>query len=131
MTTAQATKAASHTPQYSTKAAFRPAAISSERVRRVAERVSVTIDPELVSRDPTGPLTTATIRLKGGDALEGENTIVRGDYGNRVPREELVEKFHFLADDILGAQRSAKVLGAVERLEALPDIRDLTGLLGG
>lgn len=112
---------------------FRPAIIADEKLRRVAERVTISIDPDMVSTASSGPMTTATatIRLKGGTTLNGANALVRGDYGNRVPREELVDKFHFLADDVLGEERSGDVLSAVDQLEVLPDIRDLTTLLRG
>ncbi|HAL46543.1 MAG: MmgE/PrpD family protein [SAR202 cluster bacterium] len=112
---------------------FRPSVVAGDNVRKVAERVNVAIEPELASTASSGPMTTATatIRLKSGSTFEGANTLVRGDYGNRIPREELVDKFRFLTDDALGAERSAEVLKAIDGLEHLTDIRDLTGLLRG
>ena len=61
----------------------------------------------------------------------GRAAIIKGDYGNRLPRERLVDKFHALNDPILGARRAAEVVDAVSRLEELSDVRELTALLAG
>jgi 2-methylcitrate dehydratase PrpD len=109
---------------------YRPEAIADRRVRQVAERVRVSIDPELESRDERGPLTTVSVRLKDGRLLRGESVIVRGDFENPFQGRELVDKFHFLVDDVLGPQRSRQILDCVSTLERLHDVRELSALLG-
>ena len=91
----------------------------------------IKVDPGLSAGRGDGPMVKATIRLKDGRVLEGDTNIVRGDYGNRAPRQELLDKFHFLNDDILGQERVQAVIETVDRLEQLPDVRELTSLLGG
>ena len=110
---------------------FYPEAINDGRIREMADRVHIKVDPELSAGRGDGPMVKATIRLKDGRVLEGDTNIVRGDYGNRAPRQELLDKFHFLNDDILGQERVQAVIETVDRLEQLPDVRELTSLLGG
>jgi len=102
-----------------------------ERIRELAAKVQVTTDPKLATAREDGPLTQAFVRLKDGRVLESGTTIVRGDYGNRLPREELLEKFHFLNDSILGSERANEVIATTDGLERLSDVRDLTALVGG
>ena len=101
------------------------------RIRELAAKVSVRVEPP--AHVPAGgvPPTEARIRLAGDRELVGRTAIIKGDYGNRLPRERLVEKFHALNDPILGAQRAAEVVDAVSRLEELSDVRELTALLAG
>ena len=101
------------------------------RIRELAAKVSVRVEPP--AHVPAGgvPPTEARIRLAGDRELVGRAAIIKGDYGNRLPRERLVDKFHALNDPILGARRAAEVVDAVSRLEDLSDVRELTALLAG
>ena len=110
---------------------FYSEAIGDERIQELAGKVHVTIDPKLASPRVDWPLTQAFVRLKDGRVLEGDTTIVRGDYGNRLPREELLEKFHFLNDGILGSERASEVIDTIDGLERLSDVRELTALVVG
>ena len=56
-------------------------------------------------------------------------TVVRGDFEDPVPDEEIVEKFLALTTGPLGAGRARDVVRVVEETERLEDVRDLTGLL--
>jgi 2-methylcitrate dehydratase PrpD len=108
---------------------FRPQIISGQEIRRVAERVTIHIDSDLASKSDV-PKTTALIKLRDGRELTGETRLVRGDYGNRIPNDELLGKFEFLTRDILGQERTADVISVVSDLENLDDIRTLTEALG-
>lgn len=110
---------------------FYSEARDDSRVRELAAKVSVRVEPPASVPAGVVPPTEARIRLAGDREVVGRAAIIRGDYGNRLPRERLVEKFHSLNDPILGAQRAAEVVEAVSRLEDLPDVRELTALLTG
>ena len=56
-------------------------------------------------------------------------TIVRGDPANPLSWEELLQKCYQCLDGIVATERVDRLVDAVERLEELPDIRALTGLL--
>ena len=111
--------------------AFRPEAMSDGRIRDLASRVRVTVDPNLGLAEKDGPFTRAVVHLTDGRALEGACTIVAGDHGNRLPRQELLDKFRFLNEEAIDASRADRVIETVDRLEQLEDVRELTSLLGG
>ena len=110
--------------------AFRVDAISDHRTRDLASKVNVIVDPAPFSGRRDGTPADAVVRMKDGGVLKGSTDIVRGDYGNRVSRTEIIEKFHFLNDGILGEDQADKVVETVDRLDSLADVRELTALLG-
>jgi 2-methylcitrate dehydratase PrpD len=108
---------------------FRPEVIADPRIRALASKVYVEVDPVLVAAGDDGPLARASIQLEDGRVVHGTTGILRGDYGNQVPRSELMAKFHFLCDDLLGEDRASTVVATIERLDGLSDVRELTSLL--
>ena len=107
--------------------AFNPEAIQDERVSRLFNKVSVEVDAGLTNAGAAGLLAKAQIHLKDGRVLEGTSgPALWGDYGNRAPREALIEKFHSLNDEALGESRATEVIGVVERLDGVENIRALT-----
>ena len=55
--------------------------------------------------------------------------LVRGDFEDPVPPEEVVEKFVALASRALGAERAREVVELAHRADALKDVRELTARL--
>ena len=51
----------------------------------------MTVDPEMADSGDDGALARASIRLRGGQTLEGATGIIPGDYGNRLPRQRLLD----------------------------------------
>jgi len=58
-------------------------------------------------------------------------TAHHGDTQNPASREELVGKFNFLVEDVLGGSGAARVVETVSHLDALGNVRELTRLLKG
>lgn len=56
-------------------------------------------------------------------------SVVRGDPANPLSWDELLQKCYQCLDGIVATERIDKIVDAVERLEQLPDIRVLGGLL--
>ena len=108
--------------------AFRPDVISNPLVRSLASRVHVEFDPELASAPDGSTLARASILLKDGRTVHGETGTLWGDYGNRAPRSQLLDKIHFLCDDILGEEGVTRLVQCTEKLDAVQDVRELTGL---
>ena len=72
------------------------------------------------------------VKLRDGREIVGQTApSLRGDYGNRISREEVIDKFHNLTDEILGRGRADDVVDAVATLDRMADIRELTSLVGG
>jgi hypothetical protein len=75
-------------------------------------------------------LARAAITMKDGSVIVGDaGSLIEGDFGNRVPRDQVVEKFHFLTDGIIGEKRASEIVSAVGMLEEFSDMRDMTSLL--
>ena len=112
--------------------AFYPEAMEDERIQDLASRVLVKVGEGPVTPIGIGPLAIATVRLRDGREIKGRTaSSLRGDHGNRISREELVEKFHYLADDVLGRSRAEEVVDAVAGLDGMADVSELTSLVGG
>lgn len=103
-----------------------------ERIMDLASRIRVNMGEAPVTPISAGPLAMATVRLKDGREIRGQTeSSLRGDYGNRISSSEVADKFHYLADDVLGSSRADEVVAAVSRLDSMEDIRELTSLVGG
>ena len=109
--------------------AFYPDKLDDPRVRELAQKVEVMGDEEMSLRRFDYPAARVTVRLQNGREITDSVTAHRGDTHNPVPREELVEKFSFLAKDSLGEEGVSQVVDLVGRIENLEDVRELTELL--
>jgi len=110
-------------------AAFVEPALGDPRIRTLAARVEVRVDPEMSPRRADHPTARVEVTLKDGRALTGVTSVVRGDFEDPVPAEEIVEKFVSLASPPLGSARACDVARLVEQTETLKDVRDLAALL--
>ncbi|MBI2171109.1 MAG: MmgE/PrpD family protein [Chloroflexi bacterium] len=97
------------------------------RIKAMVPKVHIHLDPSIPQN---GPLVEAAVRLKNGRVLKETTLTVRGDHGNRMPRQAILDKFHFLNDHILGKERASQVITTTERLDQLDDVRALTRLVG-
>jgi 2-methylcitrate dehydratase PrpD len=110
--------------------AFEEPAIADARIRDLAARVDVRSDAAMNPRRPDDyPTAVVTVALRDGRRLTETTTVVRGDAAAPIDREEIVAKFLALATPILGPSRARSVVDAVERIDELKDVRDLTALV--
>ena len=109
--------------------AFVEPALGDPRIRVLAARVEVQVDPEMSPRRSDRPTARVEVVLTNGRTLSGSTTVVRGDFEDPVPAAEVVDKFLTLTAEILGADRARDVVRLVEQAETLKDVRDLTTLL--
>ncbi|HMH51117.1 MAG TPA: MmgE/PrpD family protein [Candidatus Acidoferrum sp.] len=111
-------------------AAFEDAAVADPRLHRMAARVEIGSDPAMNPRGPADyPTAVVTVALRDGRTLTDATTVVRGDSAAPADLGEIIEKFETLAEPILGAARARAVVEAVDRIDELKNIRDLTSLL--
>ena len=111
-------------------AAFDEVAVADPRIRRLAARVEIASDPAMNPRRPDDyPTAVVTVALRDGRTLTDSTTVVRGDAAAPADLGDLIEKFETLAAPTLGAPRARAVVEAVDRVDELKDIRDLTSLL--
>lgn len=110
-------------------AAFEEPARDDPRIRALAGRVEVRVDPEMSPRRADQPTARVEVALRNGRTLSGVTSVVRGDFEDPVPPEEVVEKFVALASRSLGAERAREVVALAHRADALKDVRELTARL--
>ena len=75
------------------------------------------------------PTARVSILLRDGRTLEETTTVVRGDAENPVQSEDVVAKFLALASPVLGASRARRAADAVNEVDMLKSVQDLTSLL--
>jgi len=109
--------------------AFYPDRLQDPATLALAHRVDIVADPEMDLRRYDYPAARVAISLKDGRTLTEDVTAHHGDAENPASREELVAKFNFLAEDILGDEGAVQVAETVGYLDALENIRELTRLL--
>jgi 2-methylcitrate dehydratase PrpD len=110
--------------------AFEDAAVADPRIRRLAARVEIASDPAMNPRRPDDyPTAVVTVALRDGRLLTESTTVVRGDAAAPADLGEIIEKFETLAAPALGAPGARAVVEAVDRIEELKDVRELTSLL--
>ena len=109
--------------------AFVEPALHDPRIRALAARVEIRVDPEMSPRRADYPTARVEIVLKNGRTLSGSTTVVRGDFENPIPDADVVDKFLGLTAEVLGDARARQVVQLVEQTETLKDVRDLTALL--
>ena len=109
--------------------AFYQDKLTDEATLSLAQRVSVSADPEMDLRRYDYPAARVTVSLNNGRTLSESVVAHHGDHRNPATPEELRDKFAFLAGDALGEEGVRKVMDAVARLEELPDICELAALM--
>lgn len=94
---------------------------------RLAQRVQVSVDPELDRLFPAKTASRVTVRTPRGSFTTAVE-YPRGNPENPLSDAELAEKFLWLSADAMGA-KSKDLLEAVERLERMDNVVHLTELL--
>jgi 2-methylcitrate dehydratase PrpD len=70
-----------------------------------------------------------TIELKNGTRLSHTARVAKGHPDNPMTGTEVLEKFRNNAREIISAQRSEQLIAALQSLEEVGDVRNLTGFL--
>ncbi len=109
--------------------AFLPERVRDGDIRRLAQRVEIKADAEMNLRRYDYPAARVAVQLSDGRRLESSVVSQRGDATNPASREQLLGKFRSLAGPTLGDEGVEQVIGAVERMDNLDSISELTTLL--
>jgi 2-methylcitrate dehydratase PrpD len=109
---------------------FESAALRDTNVRGLMERIHVTTDPALAEPGKEVFSSPAIIRaeLRSGARLRSVVHEMRGHPNRPLERAELAGKFHECAEGVLPRSKSLDLLAALDRIEELPSMRDLTRL---
>jgi 2-methylcitrate dehydratase PrpD len=111
--------------------AFYPDRLQDPQTLDLSRRVDIVADPAMDLRRYDYPAAKVAVSLKDGRVLTEDVIAHHGDTQNPASREELVGKFNFLVEDVLGKEGAVRVVETVGHLDALGNIRELTRLLKG
>jgi hypothetical protein len=70
-----------------------------------------------------------TVRLKNGTWHSKRVDKLSGWIGQPLTREQRMKKFYSCARRVLDSNAADRVVGLVENLDALPDVRELMGIV--
>ena len=110
--------------------AFYPDKVADPRIKALAQKVELEADSNMNLRSYDYPVSRVTVSLKDGRVIKESVTAQYGDTRNPASTEELTGKFTFLAQEVLGEERTQQVIETVGGLDTLEDLQELTGLLG-
>jgi 2-methylcitrate dehydratase PrpD len=111
-------------------ATFRDDKVQDPAVRSLMGRVRVVVDPEIPGDLERHVWTRVTVRLADGRELSLGPRQVPGHPDNPLSAQALRDKFGECAGLVLPADRVDSVREMVEALDACPDLRSLTAILG-
>jgi 2-methylcitrate dehydratase PrpD len=98
------------------------------QITDLARRIEVQFDPDSEAELPARLMGTASLHFRDGSSIE-RKAFYKGDPVDPLTDAEVEEKFRGLATRVIPAEQAQQVIAAVEKLETLDDIRQLTSLL--
>ena len=117
--------------------AFSQDRLADPAVRRLMQRITVSVDPALDALFPRQRAARVTVRMRTGHLFEHLQTTRKGDPDAPLSDDELAGKFRELTAPVLGASGTERLLSALwaaERAESprawLEPVRVATGVAG-
>ena len=110
---------------------FRPEVITDPAIRSLFDRVTVEVGDVPRQKAVTGPGACVEILTRGGGTLTAAVTSIRGDYGSPIPRSDIVDKFNFLVEPVLGMSRTEDAVQRIDSLETVEDMRSVVEMFQG
>jgi 2-methylcitrate dehydratase PrpD len=105
---------------------FTDAKANEPEVQDALSKVQVIVDKTIPE---PGPYCPVSIELKNGNRFTYTATIPKGHPDNSMTEEEVLDKFRGNAKSVLSAKQSEELTTAVQNLETVSDLRQLTALL--
>ncbi|MGH7175878.1 MAG: MmgE/PrpD family protein [Tepidisphaeraceae bacterium] len=108
---------------------FEPARFSDPKLLDLVQRVKVQRHKELSAMYPGAVGNILHVKLRDGKTLTLRMDYPKGHARNRLTDQEIEQKYHTLADPVLGAERANAILKWVWNLEKQSDLHGLMPLL--
>jgi 2-methylcitrate dehydratase PrpD len=108
---------------------FTPQTVRSDAVQALAKRVEVKEDPKLTAMMPARRPSRVRVTLKGGEKLEAEVTMNKGDFEDPYGPADLEKKYFSLADPVWGHAKAEQIRSQVMAVEKAKDINQVTSLI--
>jgi 2-methylcitrate dehydratase PrpD len=109
--------------------AFRDQARSDAVTRGLARRITISEDPSLTAKLPGQRPARVRVRLKGGRTLEEMALTNKGDTEDPYSADEVIAKFHEVAEPFVEHARLRDIAKTVLALDAEPDLSRLNSLV--
>lgn len=103
--------------------------IRDERVRELARRINIDVDPEIQRLYPNPRSLILELKTKDGIVLSHRVDYPKGDPENPMSDSELEDKFLDITEEPIGRERSSLLLERLWKVEEVEDMRELSGLL--
>ena len=110
---------------------FEPGALSDPDVRALMPRVIMRVDPTFDGTAPPLTQSRVTVHLRDGRTFVHTANGARGYPEQPASDEELTTKFRSCAGSVLSRDRTERALLALQTLDDLDDVRQLTRELSG
>ena len=108
---------------------FTPRAVNDEDIKALAQKVSVTEDPNLTAMMPDRRPSRVHLTLYNGETYQAEAFINKGDAEDPYSTEEIREKYFELLDPVLGHAKAEKLYHRAMALEECADFNSVTNLM--
>jgi 2-methylcitrate dehydratase PrpD len=107
--------------------AFLEAALANPKIRSMEEKIELSIDPECAAKFPLHRSAKVEIEMNDGSVYAHHQHTRHGDPDEPLSDQELVDKFHELAEPRVGLQTAQALSGELLAGSAV-SVRDLTTL---
>ncbi len=108
---------------------FSEAKIADPRVRDLAGRVEIVVDPDIDTLYPARYANKVEVILKDGQRFEARIDFPKGSVERPMHFPEVGAKFRSLAGHAVKADRAEQIIETVEQVETLDNVGELTKLL--
>jgi 2-methylcitrate dehydratase PrpD len=110
--------------------AFTKEALGNAQIRHLSARVRVSEDAAFTAMTPAKRPARVVLEFKDGSRREKTVTGSKGDPDQPMTDDDLLAKFHQLANPVIGEQNAARAWETLGLFETLFDMNALTSLLG-
>ena len=104
------------------------AAYDEPAIRRLRKLVEVGLDEQIQAAYPDKNGCEVRLYTASGDEYSGRVEHAKGEPEHMLSEQEFEEKFRYLVDDLLSANRVDRILSSVNQLEELDDVGELLRL---
>lgn len=108
---------------------FAPEALNDPTILGLSAKVAAYENPEYTALTPARRPAQVTLHFTDGSTRSRQVMGSKGDPDQPMSEQELIAKFHMLADPTIGHDRASEAMARIGQFDQLPDIHGLTTLL--
>jgi 2-methylcitrate dehydratase PrpD len=109
--------------------AFRAETLKDPEVRALASKVRITVNEDYESQYPARSLAHITFKMKDGSQFSMEDDRNAHSRYLKPSDADIEDKFRRISTQVLGKTKTDRVISLVDKLDKLPDVRELVDSL--